>query len=51
MDGTSLTPEQEKLNALRQVLPEAFSEGKIDWEKHQSSLKSFNDVKAIFPAE
>lgn len=22
-----------------------------DWEKHQSSLKSFNDVKAIFPAE
>ncbi len=33
MDGTSLTPEQEKLNALRQVLPEVFSEGKIDWEK------------------
>jgi type III restriction enzyme len=22
-----------------------------DWEKHQASLKSFNDVKAIFPAE
>lgn len=22
-----------------------------DWEKHLSSLKSFNDVKAIFPAE
>lgn len=29
MDGTSLTPEQEKINVLRQVLPEAFSEGKI----------------------
>lgn len=33
MGGTSLTPEQEKLNALRQVLPEAFSEGQLDWEK------------------
>jgi adenine-specific DNA-methyltransferase len=38
MDGTSLTPEQEKLNALRQVLPEAFSEGKIDWEKLKATL-------------
>jgi len=38
MDGTSHTPEQEKLNALRQVLPEAFSEGKIDWEKLKATL-------------
>jgi adenine-specific DNA-methyltransferase len=38
MDGTSLSPEQEKLNALRQVLPEAFSEGKIDWEKLKATL-------------
>jgi adenine-specific DNA-methyltransferase len=38
MDGTSLTPEQEKLNALRQVLPEAFSEGKIDWEKLKATI-------------
>lgn len=38
MDGTSLTPEQEKLNTLRQVLPEAFSEGKIDWEKLKATL-------------
>jgi len=38
MDGTSLTPEQEKLNALRLVLPEAFSEGKIDWEKLKATL-------------
>jgi adenine-specific DNA-methyltransferase len=38
MDGTSLTPEQEKLNALRQVLPEVFSEGKIDWEKLKATL-------------
>lgn len=38
MDGTSLTPEQEKINALRQVLPEAFSEGKIDWEKLKATV-------------
>lgn len=38
MDGTSLTPEQEKLKALRQILPEAFSEGKIDWEKLKATL-------------
>jgi adenine-specific DNA-methyltransferase len=38
MDGTSLTPEQEKFHALRQVLPEAFSEGKIDWEKLKATL-------------
>lgn len=38
MDGLSLTPEQEKLNALRQILPEVFSEGKIDWEKLKATL-------------
>jgi len=38
MDGTSLTPEQEKINELRQVLPEAFSEGKIDWEKLKATI-------------
>lgn len=38
MDGTSLTPAQEKINALRQILPEAFSEGKIDWEKLKATL-------------
>jgi adenine-specific DNA-methyltransferase len=38
MDRLSLTPEQEKLNALRQILPEVFSEGKIDWEKLKATL-------------
>src|SRR5690554_7568296 len=38
MDGTSITPEQEKLNALRQILPEAFTEGKVDWEKLKATL-------------
>ncbi|GAB6089767.1 site-specific DNA-methyltransferase [Spirochaeta dissipatitropha] len=38
MNGTSLTPEQEKINALRKILPEAFSEGKVDWEKLKATL-------------
>lgn len=38
MDGKSLTPEQEKLDALRQFLPEVFCEGKIDWEKLKATL-------------
>ncbi len=38
MDGKSLTPEQEKLNALKQVLPEVFAEGKVDWEKLKATL-------------
>lgn len=38
MEGISLTPEQEKINALKQIIPEAFSEGKIDWEKLKATL-------------
>ncbi len=38
MDGTSLTPQQEKLKQLKQLLPEAFAEGKIDWEKLKATL-------------
>lgn len=38
MDGKSLTPEQKKLEALRQILPEVFSEGIIDWEKLKATL-------------
>lgn len=38
MDGASLTPEQEKLNALKQALPEVFAEGKVDWEKLKATL-------------
>jgi adenine-specific DNA-methyltransferase len=38
MDGISLTPQEEKLNALKQILPEIFTEGKIDWEKLQATL-------------
>lgn len=38
MDGTSLKPEQEKIKALRQVLPEVFTENKVDWEKLKATL-------------
>ncbi|MEO5909528.1 MAG: site-specific DNA-methyltransferase [Pelobium sp.] len=38
MDGASLTPQQEKINQLKQLLPEAFTEGKIDWEKLKATL-------------
>lgn len=32
MDGKSLTPQEIKLQQLKEILPEAFAEGKIDWE-------------------
>ncbi|QYJ68808.1 site-specific DNA-methyltransferase [Flavobacterium litorale] len=38
MDGKSLSPEQSKLEQLREILPEAFTEGKIDWEKLKATL-------------
>lgn len=38
MNGTSLNIAEEKINALKEILPEAFSEGKIDWEKLKATL-------------
>jgi len=38
MDGKSLTPQEEKLKRLKEILPEAFSEGKVDWEKLKATL-------------
>ena len=38
MKGTSLIPGEEKLEKLRELLPEAFTEGRIDWEKLQAAL-------------
>jgi len=34
----SLPPQQEKLEQLKQLLPEVFTEGKVDWEKLKLSL-------------
>lgn len=38
MDGQSLTPDKTKIEQLKAILPEAFSEGKIDWEKLKATL-------------
>ncbi|WP_163323566.1 site-specific DNA-methyltransferase [Draconibacterium mangrovi] len=38
MDGKSLTPQEIKLQQLKEILPEAFSEGKIDIEKLKATL-------------
>jgi len=38
MDGKSLTPQQKKLKQLKEILPEVFAEGKVDWEKLKATL-------------
>jgi len=38
MNGQTLTPQEIKLKQLQELLPEAFSEGKIDWEKLKATL-------------
>ncbi|NSW54321.1 MAG: site-specific DNA-methyltransferase [Anaerolineae bacterium] len=38
MDGKSINITEDKLRQLQAILPEAFSEGRIDWEKLQLAL-------------
>lgn len=38
MNGNSLTPQEVKLQQLKEILPEAFTEGEIDWEKLKATL-------------
>ena len=38
MNGQSLTPQEVKLQQLKEILPEAFTEGKVDWEKLKATL-------------
>lgn len=38
MDGKSLNISDKKLNQLKEILPEAFTENKIDWEKLKAAL-------------
>lgn len=50
MDGQSLTPQEIKLQQLKALLPEAFSEGKIDWEKLRATLGddvTFNNERYV----
>lgn len=50
MNGHSLTPETEKIKALQEILPEVFTEGKIDWEKLKATLGediNFNNERYV----
>lgn len=38
MDGKSLNITEEKLNKLKEIIPEVFTESKIDWEKLKAAL-------------
>ena len=38
MDGKSLNITEEKLSRLKEILPETFTENKIDWEKLKAAL-------------
>jgi len=38
MDGKSLNITEEKINSLKKIIPEAFTENKIDWEKLKAAL-------------
>lgn len=38
MNGESFKPQEDKLNQLKNILPEAFTEGKVDWEKLKAAL-------------
>lgn len=38
MDGKSLDLKQDRIEKLKEVIPEAFTEGRIDWEKLKAAL-------------
>lgn len=38
MDGKSLTPQEIKLQELKNIFPEVFAEGKVDWERLKATL-------------
>jgi adenine-specific DNA-methyltransferase len=45
MDGKSLDITEEKLNRLKEIIPEAFTENKIDWEKLKAALRDDIEFK------
>lgn len=50
MEGTSLTPQEIKLQELRKLFPEVFTEGKVDWEKLKATLGedvNFNNERYV----
>jgi len=49
MDGKSLDITEERLNKLKEILPDTFTEGKIDWEKLQATLSKDIEFKTLTP--
>ena len=45
MDGKSLNITEEKLNQLKEIIPEAFTENKIDWEKLKAGWATTSNLK------
>lgn len=41
MDGKSKSITEEKLEKLKEIIPEAFSEDKIDWEKLKAAIPGY----------
>lgn len=46
MDGKSLNIIEEKLRKIKEIIPEAFTENKIDWEKLKAALS--DDIDFYF---
>ena len=42
MTGESLNIHQQQIEKLKQLFPEAVTEGKVDWEKLQATLGKEN---------
>ena len=51
MDGKSLNITEEKIEKLKAILPEAFAEGKIDWEKLKAALGEDGEFSRKFYLE
>ncbi|RCW31938.1 site-specific DNA-methyltransferase [Marinilabilia salmonicolor] len=50
MDGKSLTPKEIKLKQLQELMPEVFSEGKVDFERLKATLGediNFNNERYV----
>jgi len=45
MDGKSLNIKEKKINRLKEIIPEAFTENKIDWEKMKAALSDDIEFK------
>ncbi len=45
MNGKSLNIAEEKINRLKEIIPEVFSENKIDWEKLKATLGTSIEFK------